>query len=97
MTYTDTAVVSGIRRKNSPAQGRPADLRLPLSRAMIGERLRVETIRGEEEPRRFLRNLGFVEGAEIAVVAELHGNVIVNIKGARMAISKAMASLIWTI
>ena len=97
MAFADTAVVSGIKREACSAPRHSAGGTFPLNLAAKGEKMRVNEIRGEEEPRRFLQNLGFVEGAEIVVVAELHGNVIVNIKGARMAISKAMASLIWTV
>ena len=46
---------------------------------------------GSEETRRFLSNLGFVQGAEVTVLSAIGGNVIVNIKDSRVAINKDMA------
>ena len=53
---------------------------MPLSMAVIGEKKRVIKVGGKDEVRRFLQNLGFVEGAEITVVSELSGNMIINVK-----------------
>ena len=69
---------------------------MPLAMGTPGEHLTVKAIRGRDDTRQFLHNLGFVEGAEVSVVTELGGNLIVNIKGARVAISRAMASRILT-
>mgnify|MGYP003449103181 CR=1 FL=1 len=44
--------------------------------------------------KRFLEKLGFVVGGNVVVVSELAGNVIVNIKDSRVAISKEMANRI---
>ena len=70
---------------------------MPLSMARTGETVRIQSIRGKDDTRRFLNNLGFVEESEVTVVAELGGNVIVQVKGTRVAISKAMAGRILTI
>ena len=67
---------------------------MPLSMAMIGEKKRVIKVGGKDEVRRFLQNLGFVEGAEITVVSELSGNMIINVKDTRIAIDKSMANRI---
>ena len=67
---------------------------MPLSRAVIGEKKRVIKVGGKDEVRRFLQNLGFVEGAEITVVSELSGNMIINVKDTRIAIDKSMANRI---
>jgi len=69
---------------------------VPLSMLRAGERVKIKSISGKDDTRRFLSNMGFVEDAEIAVVSEMNGNVIVNIKGARVAISKSMASRVLT-
>ena len=53
--------------------------------------------RGKDDTKRFLNNLGFVEESEVIVVSELGGNVIVQVKGTRVAISRAMAGRILTI
>lgn len=67
---------------------------MPLSIAVIGEKKRVIKVGGKDEVRRFLQNLGFVEGAEITVVSELSGNMIINVKDTRIAIDKSMANRI---
>ena len=67
---------------------------MPLSMAAIGEKKRVIKVGGKDEVRRFLQNLGFVEGAEITVVSELSGNMIINVKDTRIAIDKSMANRI---
>ena len=69
---------------------------VPLSMVGVGERVHVREINGKDDTRRFLCNLGFVEGEEVSVVSELSGNVIVNVKGTRLAISKAMANRVLT-
>lgn len=67
---------------------------VPLSMADIGKKYIINRIRGKNETVRFIENLGFVAGAEVIVVAQMHGNIIVNIKGSRVAIGKDMASKI---
>ena len=47
-----------------------------------------------EETRKFLENLGFVQGATVTVVSEISGNMIVNVKDSRVAIGKDMANRI---
>ena len=64
---------------------------MPLTMAGIGEPNTIQKIGGNEETRRFLANLGFVTGAEISVVSAISGNVIVNVKEARVAINEEMA------
>lgn len=67
---------------------------MPLSMVNIGEKKQVVKINGKDETRRFLENLGFVEGSEVIVVSELSGNLIVNVKNTRVALNKAMANRI---
>ena len=64
---------------------------MPLTMAGIGEPNTIQKIGGNEETRRFLANLGFVTGAEISVVSASSGNVIVNVKDARVAVNSDMA------
>ena len=67
---------------------------MPLSMVNIGEKKQVVKITGKDETRRFLENLGFVEGSEIVVVSEMAGNMIINVKDTRIAIDKTMANRI---
>ena len=64
---------------------------MPLTMAGIGEVNTSLKIGGNEETRRFLANLGFVTGTEISVVSAIGGNVIVNVKDARVAVNSDMA------
>ena len=64
---------------------------MPLTMSGIGEVNTILKIGGNEETRRFLANLGFVTGTEISVVSAIGGNVIVNVKDARVAVNSDMA------
>ena len=64
---------------------------MPLSLAQVGEENIIKRIGGSPGVKRHLENLGFVVGGEVTVVNTLGGNVIVNVKEARVAISKEMA------
>ena len=43
------------------------------------------------DTRRFLAGLGFVENAEVTVISQFDGNLIVNVKDSRVAVNKEMA------
>ena len=59
---------------------------MPLSIVELGQKKQIKQINGKDDTRRFLENLGFAEGVEVSVVSELGCNIIINIKGARVAI-----------
>ncbi len=67
---------------------------MPLSMMNIGERGKVVKINGKDDTRRFLENLGFVQGSEVTVVSEISGNMIVDVKDTRVAIDRSMANRI---
>ena len=67
---------------------------MPLTLATIGEENIIKKVGGKPEIRKHLENLGFVPGGNVTVITTLGGNVIVNIKEARMAISREMAQKI---
>ena len=67
---------------------------LPLSLADIGEVNTIKTIGGSPEVKMHLENLGFVVGGNVTVITTMGGNVIVNVKEARVAISREMAQKI---
>lgn len=64
---------------------------MPLTMAREGETNVIRKVGGREETRRFLEGLGFVAGGLVTVVSAMGGNVIVNVKEARVAIGKDMA------
>ena len=67
---------------------------MPLTYANTGEELMIKKIGGSPETKKFLEDLGFVVGGSVKIVNELGGNVIVNVKEARVAVSKEMAQRI---
>lgn len=67
---------------------------LPLSLADIGEENTIKRIGGSPEVKKHLENLGFVVGGNVTVITTIGGNVIVNVKEARVAISREMAQKI---
>ena len=67
---------------------------MPLNLAAIGEENIIKRIGGNPDVRAHLQNLGFVSGAVVTVVSSMGGNLIVNVKNARIAISKEMAQKI---
>ena len=67
---------------------------LPLMIANPGESASIKKVGGAAETRQFLENLGFVPGAHVSIVTKTGGNIIVNIKESRVAISREMAAKI---
>ena len=67
---------------------------MPLTMVNSGEENEIKRVGGKKETRRFLENLGFVQGAKVTVVSQIGGNVIVNVKESRVAIGKDMANKI---
>lgn len=67
---------------------------IPLSLAPKGGALTIGLIKGKGETKRFLENLGFVQGGSVTVITEIDGNMIVNVKDVRVAVSKQMANRI---
>ena len=67
---------------------------MPLTLANIGEENVIRKVGGKPEVRKHLENLGFVAGGNVTVITMLGGNVIVNVKEARVATSKEMAQKI---
>ena len=64
---------------------------MPLALANTGEENTIKKISGSPEVKKHLENLGFVVGGSVTVITALGGNVIVNVKDARVAISEEMA------
>jgi ferrous iron transport protein A len=67
---------------------------LPLTYSKPGESACIKKVGGMGDTKKHLENLGFVPGSLVTVVTKLGENVIVNVKGARIALSREMASKI---
>ncbi len=65
---------------------------MPLT--LAGEENIIRKIGGKQEVKAHLENLGFVVGGTVTVVNAIGGNVIVNVKDSRVAVSKEMAQKI---
>ena len=67
---------------------------MPLTLAEIGKENIVKRITGKQQVKSHLEDLGFVVGSPITVMNTIGGNVIVNMKESRIAISREMAQKI---
>ena len=68
---------------------------MPLTFANVGEENMIKRIGGNPETKKRLENLGFVAGGNVTIINEIAGNIIVNVKESRIAISKEMAQKIF--
>lgn len=64
---------------------------MPLTMSKIGESNIIKKVVGKEETKKFLESLGFVIGSTVTIVSDNGGNIIVNVKESRVAVSKEMA------
>lgn len=64
---------------------------MPLTMAETGVENQIKKIGGKSDVRLFLEKLGFVVGSIVTVISQNNGNLIVNIKDTRVAISKEIA------
>ena len=67
---------------------------MPLTLMSPGDDAIIHRIGGRPEVRQHLENLGFVVGGNVSVINTIGGNLIVNVKEARVAISREMAQKI---
>ena len=67
---------------------------MPLLLADVGKENIIRKVGGSPEMKKHLEDLGFVAGGTVRVVSEINGNLIVNVKESRIAISREMAEKI---
>ena len=67
---------------------------IPLTLARSGEVNVIKRVGGKQEVRAHLENLEFVVGGGVTVINTIGGNLIVNVKDSRVAISREMAQKI---
>ena len=65
---------------------------MPLNMIGTGSSAEVRRVSGNEDIRRYLGNLGFVQGAKVTLLSEIGGSVIVGVCDSRIAINKDMAA-----
>ena len=64
---------------------------MPVTFVHPGETGVIQRIGGARDTKRFLANLGFVDGSEVSVVSKQNGGLIVTIRDTRVALDKELA------
>jgi len=67
---------------------------MPLTLAQAGKENIILKTGGNPETKKHLEDMGFVAGAAVTIVSAISGNLIVNVKDSRVAISREMAAKI---
>lgn len=67
---------------------------MPLSFANVNEDLTIKNILGTKETKHHLESLGFICGNVVRIISKNNQNLIVLIKGTRIAISGQLANKI---
>ena len=67
---------------------------MPLTYADVGQAQIIRRIGGSPEVKKHLEDLGFHVGGEISVINTINGNLIVNVKECRVAVSRELANKI---
>ena len=70
---------------------------MPLSLVKAGETVKVSRVKGGDDMKRHLNDIGFVEGNEIHVVSASGANIIVTILGARVGLDTKVAQHVMTV
>ena len=65
---------------------------MPLTMAKPGETVTIRKITGKDEVRLHLAELGFVVDGSVAVVSEIAGNLILQVKESRIALDRTLAN-----
>jgi ferrous iron transport protein A len=67
---------------------------MPLTMAKPGECVTIKRISGKDDTIRFLNRLGFIEGHSVTIISSIAGNLILNVKDARVALDRHLCSRI---
>lgn len=96
----DNATVASMQgtvgRTGAGASCAAACHQMPLSFLKGGETGTIAKVRGGGDLHHHLETLGFVEGAQVRVVSEAAGDLIVEVKGTQVAINRQVAARIIT-
>ena len=64
---------------------------MPLTMLPPGKEAIINMCKAKESTKKFLEGLGIIPGVPVSVISEINGNLILNVKGARLAINKGIA------
>ena len=67
---------------------------MPLTFADMNHGYVIQRVIGEDKTKSHLKNLGFIEKEKVLVIQSIQGNLIVEIKGVRIALDKSLANRI---
>lgn len=67
---------------------------MPLTFANVGEEYVIKRVGGSPEVKKHLEDLGFVVGSTVSVIATIGGNLILNVKDSRVAVSRELVQKI---
>lgn len=68
---------------------------MPLSIAPLSTEVKVMKLLTDEKLKQHLNNLGIIVGSNITLIQEKKGDVILNVKGVRVALNKTLAQKIY--
>ena len=67
---------------------------MPLTLTSPGTQSVIRKVNGTPEQKRHLEDLGFIAGGIVTVISTLGGNLVVNVKESRVALSRELAAKI---
>ena len=67
---------------------------LPLTFVKTGDLAKVIKVGGKDNVKKHLSDLGFVDGTIVNVISSHDGDIILNVKDSRLAVTKEMADKI---
>lgn len=67
---------------------------LPLTFVKTGDMAKVIKVNGRDNAKKHLADLGFVDGTIVNVISSHDGDIILNVKDSRLAVTKEMADKI---
>jgi len=67
---------------------------LPLTFVKTGDLAKVIKVSGRDNVKKHLADLGFVDGTIVNVISSHDGDIILNVKDSRLAVTKEMADKI---
>ena len=67
---------------------------MPIYMLGVGSVRRISAVHGDDAVKKHLNELGFVEGAQVEIISDNGGNLIVGLYGSRLAINRDLAKRI---
>ena len=65
---------------------------MPLTMLSSGREAKIIACKAEDSTKKFLEALGIIPGVNISVISRIKGNLIVCVKGTRLALNKGIAN-----